>query len=150
TDGLDFRANTDFDLGGWGRLRNRLTVSHIMSYEQTDGGGNTIEWAGRLGYPDLRANLSNEWSWGDWGLTWNINYIEGQAEPNSTSQVVGGYATNDLQVAWNAPWNAKVAIGAMNVGDRYPELVGYDGRPWNFNLYDAYGRTVYFRYTQTF
>lgn len=150
TDGVDFRANTDFDFGGWGRLQNRLTVSWINSYELTDGGGNAVEWAGRLGYPDLRANLANDWSWGDWGLSWNINYIEGQAEPNSTTQQVGGYATNDVQVSWSAPWNAKIAVGAMNVGDRYPELVAYDGRPWNFNLYDAYGRTVYFRYTQTF
>ena len=28
--------------------------------------------------------------------------------------------------------------------------VGYDGRPFNFYLYDAYGRTTYFRYTQSF
>ena len=63
---------------------------------------------------------------------------------------VGGYATNDLQFTWNAPWNAKIALGATNIGDRYPELVPFDGRPWNFYLYDAYGRTVYFRYTQTF
>ena len=83
-------------------------------------------------------------------FTWNINYIGGQEEPNSTTQQVGGYATNDVQVAWSAPWNGKVAVGAMNVGDRYPELVAFDGRPWNFNLYDAYGRTIYLRYTQTF
>ncbi|ADV26596.1 TonB-dependent receptor [Pseudoxanthomonas suwonensis 11-1] len=148
TDGIDFRANTDFDLGGWGRLQNRLTVSYINKYEEIDAVGNAIDWAGRLGYPDLRSTLSNDWSWGDWGLAWNINYIEGQEEPNGTN--VGGYATNDVQVSWSAPWNAKISLGAINIGDRYPELVGYDGRPWNFYLYDAYGRTVYFRYTQTF
>ena len=43
-----------------------------------------------------------------------------------------------------------MTIGATNVGDRYPELTAFDGRPWNFYLYDAYGRTTYFRYTQTF
>ena len=26
----------------------------------------------------------------------------------------------------------------------------YNGRPFNFNLYDAYGRTTYLRYTQAF
>lgn len=150
TDGVDFRANTDFDFSGWGRLQNRLTVSYVNKYDVTGGGGTTIEWAGRLGYPELRANLANDWSWGDWGFNWTINYIGGQEEPNSTTQQVGGYATNDVQVTWNAPWNGKIALGATNVGDRYPELVGYDGRPWNFYLYDAYGRTVYFRYTQTF
>src|SRR5690606_10521736 len=116
-----------------------------------------VEDAGRLGSPDLRANLANEWTLGDFAFSWNINYIDGQKDPDEIDDgevipglQVGGYATNDVQVVWSAPWNAKIAVGAMNVGDRYPELVEYDGRPWNFYLYDAYGRTVYFRYTQTF
>ena len=85
--------------------------------------------------------------YGNQDFIFNTNYIEGQED--STGQV-GGYATNDVQVAWDAPWNATIAVGATNVGDRYPELVGYDGRPWNFYLYDAHGRTTYFRYTQRF
>lgn len=153
TSGLDFRANTDFDFGGAGRLQNRLTVSYINEYEITDilGTRDEIEW---LGAPQMRVNLANDWSWGDFNFAWNINYIEGQQDPDRTDGTpglqVGGYTTNDVQVMWSAPWNAKIAVGATNVGDRYPELVQYDGRPWNFYLYDAYGRTVYFRYTQTF
>lgn len=147
TDGLDFRANTDFDFGGAGRLQNRLTVSWINKYDVTTAQNIVIEYAGLPGYPELRANLTNDWAYGDWNFTWNINYIEGQSDEDTN---VGGYATNDVQVAWSAPWNGKVAIGATNVGDRYPELVPFDGRPWNFYLYDAYGRTVYLRYTQTF
>ncbi|HRF83455.1 MAG: TonB-dependent receptor [Xanthomonadales bacterium] len=154
TNGVDFRANTDFDFGGAGRLQNRLTVSWINKYEVTTINGEVVDYAGRLGSPDLRANLSNDWSFGDWTFTWNVNYIDGQQNPRSSSGApgarVGGYATNDMQVAWQAPWNGKVAIGAMNVGNRYPELVAFDGRPWNFYLYDAYGRTVYLRYTQSF
>ena len=147
TDGIDFRANTDFDLGGMGRLQNRLTVSWINKYDLIDPSGDVSEVAGQLGAPDTRANLMNIWSMGDWTFIFNTNYIEGQED--STGQV-GGYATNDVQVAWDAPWNATIAVGATNVGDRYPELVGYDGRPWNFYLYDAHGRTTYFRYTQRF
>ena len=157
TDGVDFRANTDFDFGGAGRLQNRLTVSYINKYDIITG-NYTTTYAGEMGYPDLRANLSNDWSLGDFTFTWNINYIEGQHTDASVingitvapARSVGGYATNDVQVAWQAPWNGKVAIGAMNVGNRYPELVAFDGRPWNFYLYDAYGRTVYLRYTQSF
>ena len=154
TDGIDFRANTDFDFGTAGRLQNRLTVSWINKYDVTQINGEVVEYAGILGSPDLRANLQNDWTYGDWTFTWNINYIDGQQNPRlangNPGLQVGGYATNDVQVSWQAPWNGKVAVGAMNVGDRYPELVPYDGRPWNFYLYDAYGRTVYFRYTQTF
>ena len=157
TDGLDFRANTDFDLGNAGRLRNKLTVSYINKYDVISG-NYTTEYAGEHGYPDLRANLSNEWTFGDFGVNWGINYIGDQSTAATVvggvtiapALQVGGYATNDLQFTWNAPWNAKIAVGATNIGDRYPELVPFDGRPWNFYLYDAYGRTVYFRYTQTF
>ncbi len=154
TDGVDFRANTDFDFGGAGRLQNRLTVSWINKYEVTTINGEVVDYIGRMGSPQLRANLSNDWSLADFTFTWNINYIDGQQNPTTASGAagtrVGGYATNDVQVAWQAPWNGKVAIGAMNVGNRYPELKAYDGRPWNFYLYDAYGRTVYLRYTQSF
>ncbi len=154
TDGVDFRANTDFDFGGAGRLQNRLTVSWINKYEVTTINGEVVDYIGRMGSPQLRANLSNDWSLGDFTFTWNTNYIDGQQNPTTASGAagtrVGGYATNDVQVAWQAPWNGKVAFGAMNVGNRYPELKAFDGRPWNFYLYDAYGRTVYLRYTQSF
>ena len=157
TDGYDFRANTDFDFGGAGRLQNRLTVSYINKYDIITANYTTV-YAGEIGYPDLRANLSNDWTFGDWAFTWNINYIDGQHTDASVvggvvvapERSVGGYATNDVQVSWSAPWNAKISLGATNVGDRYPELVAFDGRPWNFYLYDAYGRTIYMRYVQTF
>ena len=147
TDGYDLGVNTDFDLGGMGRLQNRLRVSYVASYDITDASGITASYPGLLGNPEMRANLQNIWTQGDWSVVYGINYIEGQ---ESTTGQVGGYATNDLQVAWEAPWNAQIAVGATNIGNRYPELVGYDGRPWNFYLYDAYGRTTYFRYTQRF
>ena len=149
TNGVDLRANTNFDLGEMGRLRNRLSVSWINEYSVTDVTGNTSDFAGNVGTPDTRATLQNEWAKGDLTVTFGTNYIAGQ-ENNAGTVKVGGYATNDLQVAWKAPWNATIAVGATNIGDRYPELVGYSGRPWNFYLYDAYGRTTYFRYTQQF
>ncbi|MBP6597318.1 MAG: TonB-dependent receptor, partial [Arenimonas sp.] len=149
TDGYDFRIGTNFDFGNWGELSNNLTVSYVNSYEIDDGIGNVTEFAGLLGTPDLRAGLLNTWAMGDFTFGWNVNYIDGQTNGTAAS-TVGGYATNDLQVAWKAPWNGTIAFGATNVGNRFPELVAYDGRPWNFNLYDAYGRTTYLRYTQTF
>ena len=143
TDGLDLRINTNFDFGNYGELRSQLSVSYINSYEIDDGLGNITEFLDINGYPDRRANLSNTWTLGDFTAGWNVNYI-GENGP------VGGYATNDVQLTWNAPWNGAITVGATNVGDRYPPLVAFDGRPWNFYLYDAYGRTTYLRYTQTF
>ena len=143
TDGIDFRMNTNFDLGAWGQLRNQLTISYINSYDIDDGLGNVTEFLDINGYPDRRGSLNNTWTFGDFTAGWNINYI-GENGP------VGGYATNDVQLSWNAPWNGQITVGATNVGDRYPELVAFDGRPWNFYLYDAYGRTTYLRYTPTY
>lgn len=147
TDGIDFRANTNFDFGDWGEMENTLAVSHIFNYEITDQAGFTTTYIGDgdplEGTPELRATLLNNWHYGDFTFGWNVNYIG----PHGN---LGGYATNDVQVSWQAPWNATIALGATNVGDRYPVLDSYDGRPWNFYLYDAYGRTTYFRYTQTF
>jgi iron complex outermembrane receptor protein len=146
TTGWDFKANTNFDLGNWGELTNQLSVSKVREYEIDDGIGNVTCYIGctsLLGYPDLRATLLNNWTMGDFTVGWNINYIGDNGR-------VGSYATNDLQLSWKAPWNATVAIGATNIGNRYPQLAAFDGRPWNFYLYDAYGRTTYFRYTQQF
>ncbi|MBW8312515.1 MAG: TonB-dependent receptor [Rhizobium sp.] len=143
TDGWDFRANTNFDFGNKGELQNNLTVSYINNYEIDDGIGNITEYEDIIGYPVLRANLANTWTFGDFTAGWNVNYI-------GSNGPVGGYATNDVQLSWKAPWNGTLTLGATNVGDRYPELTAFGGRPWNFYLYDAYGRTTYFRYTQTF
>lgn len=143
TSGLDFRANTNFDLGGMGKLRNQLSVSYVDKYDVSDSQGRMIDQLDLKGTPDIRANLANTWEYGDFAVGFNTNYIGANAN-------VGGYATNDVQFTYKTPWNARISVGATNVGDRYPELIAYDGRPWNFYLYDAYGRTTYFRYVQTF
>ena len=144
--------NTNFDLGDMGELSNTLSVAHVFNYEVTDVTGFTTEYIGNgdplLGTPETRATLMNNWTYGDFTVGWNVNYIGANGANDGAK--VGGYATNDVQLSWKAPWNATIAVGATNVGDRYPELTAYDGRPWNFYLYDAYGRTTYFRYTQTF
>lgn len=159
TSGLDFNLRTRFDMDGMGRLENWLQVAYVLDYTITDG---TVE-KDRLGWvtsPDLRVSLRNTWTYGDFSVNWNVNHIGDQQNPANSPSFgflaggpntrVGSYTTNDLAIMYNAPWNGSITLGATNLGDRYPELVGYDNRPWNFYLYDAYGRTVYMRYTQKF
>ena len=143
TDGLDFRLGTDFDLGGMGKLRNQLAISYVLNFEESDLTGRLIEQTDLGGAPDKRATLANTWEYGDFSVGFNTNFIGSHGDYSS-------YATNDVQFTYKTPWNARISVGATNVGDRYPELIAYDGRPWNFYLYDAYGRTTYFRYIQTF
>ncbi len=158
TDGFDFNLRTEFDLGGAGKLNNALQVSYVKKFDIISIVGDVTNEAGIKGQPDLRAALRNTWALGDFTVGWNINYIGDNKDPNFLDEdgelvvepTVGGYATNDVFVNYKTPWKASITVGANNVGDRYPELVDFDGRPWNFRLYDAYGRTVYFRYTQSF
>jgi len=131
----------------------------VLDYTVTDG----LTEKDRLGWvtsPDTRASLRNTWKYGGLTVNWNANYIGDQQNPDSVPSFgfiaggagtrVGSYTTHDLSASYDTPWQATVTLGVNNVGDRYPTLVGYDNRPWNFYLYDAYGRTVYFRYSQKF
>lgn len=153
TSGLDLRANTRFDLGDMGRLSQRFAVSYVNNFEIEDSTGELIEQIGLLGVPEMRAGLQNHWAYGDISVDFNSNFIEGQERSATATRPnlrVGGYTTHDLQFSVKTPWNGTVALGATNIGNKYPALVPYDGRPFNFYLYDAYGRTVYMRYTQQF
>ena len=63
--------------------------------------------------------------------------------------------TRDLQVAYDIPVvNGTIALGALNVFDKEPDVrsAGTDGngRNYNFDLYDQYGRQPYVKYTQRF
>ncbi len=155
----DLKLRTGFNVGG-GKLYNQFSMTYTHKWEE-DG----IESAGRKGSPKARAALQNTYSIGDWTFGTSTNYIKGQndATPGGDPYHVGGYTTHDLFATYNTPWNGTFQVGVNNVGNRYPQLyavqktaggaaiaTSYDGRPWNFYLYDAYGRTVYFRYTQRF
>jgi iron complex outermembrane receptor protein len=146
TNGVDLNLRTRFDMGDMGRLQNHLAIAYVNKYE-IDGSDVGL---GTVGIPQMRANLANTWSVGDFSFNLINRYIEGQDGVEDVFDPVGGYTTHDASVNWKAPWNGQVTVGVNNLGDKYPALVGYDGRPWNFYLYDAYGRTVYFRYTQQF
>lgn len=144
TNGLDFTGRTRFDLGG-GRMTNMLQVGYVNEYTIDDG----EDLAGTVGAPEIRANLSNQYNIGAWTLGTITRYIDGQQDPGAATGVAS-YTLNDIYATVKAPWNGDFTVGVNNVGNRYPQLYSFDGRPWNFNLYDAYGRTVYFRYTQKF
>ena len=142
TDGFDFVGRTQFDFGDWGSLDNQLTVSQLRSYVVDAG----AEQVGLEGLPEFRANLQNIWSYGDFEFVYNVRYIhENGPIPSQT--------LNDVQGNWNAPWNGTFSVGVTNIEDEFPFLgtgASFDGRNFNFALYDAYGRTTYVRYTQRF
>ena len=148
-DALDLVIGADLSLGRYGELGSELAVSHLLRWESFSPGGNGFRLEGRFGYPETRARLATTWTLGDLSFAWRAHGIEGQSS-GSANSTVGSYVTHDVQLAWKAPWNASIVAGVTNIGDRYPSLRAAGDRSFNFNLYDAYGRTPYVRYTQAF
>lgn len=148
TDGIDFSIAGNFGLGNAGRVRSELRMTRYLSWEE---GG--FDFNGSIGQPKLRGMWVNNWAMGPFGFSWNVNYIgRNEFQPNSNdTRSVGSYVTHDVQFTWQTPIKGgSLAVGVVNLGDKLPALVGYENREFNFNLYDAYGRTPYVRYTQQF
>lgn len=145
TSGIDIKMLASYKIGSWGSLKHDLAYSHMLTYKD-DGD----ELAGTQGLPKNRATLANTWEYGDFDLNWIVNYIGGHGD-KADQTAVGSYVTHDVQFNWNTPIKGgKLTVGVANLGDKYPSLVPYDGRPFNYYLYDSYGRTPYVRFEQKF
>ena len=152
--GLDVNLNTTFDFDAAGTLKQTLQFSHQFE-SKIDGGRNTLKDAGE---PQQRASLSNSYAIQDFDFTWNINMIGSQYE--DVSQVAGGgvertgniatWITHDLQATYSFPTGTKVSVGMQNAFEKEPQLSSFGGRNYNFDLYDAYGRVTYLRFSQSF
>lgn len=152
TSGLDLEANASFDLGEAGALKSRLTGTYILDYSQDDGRNQV----GDPAVPDMRLTLDNTYSWGPIAFALNGNYIASQAETVEDGKQIGSipdYMTWDVQLNYVLPYDigGTLSIGAINVFDEEPSAKSaYDGRDYNFYLYDQYGRQPYIKYTQSF
>lgn len=154
TSGLDLEANMRFNLAEWGNVTSQVRYVYILKYE-LDG----RDQVGDPSIPDTRIQGSTEWKVSDFGVGWNFNVIGDQAESVDPvagqgyvqSGHVGTYVTHDFQVSYYAPWNGTLTIGAINAFGKEPSpKSAYDGRDYNFYLYDQYGTQPYIRYTQRF
>lgn len=178
TEGYDLDVNyaltTDY-----GRFSARWATTYVSMYEtkstndpeevpsQANGFGGTFR---------VRSNLNLSWNYNDFGVSWGVRYNSGSKEscaglgadgldhcslpdyqaPDTLGAVVpqnevGSATFNDLQFSWNAPWNARIAVGANNVLDKDPPI--YYSRPSSgFAFYGGHdiGRFIYMRYTQKF
>ncbi len=63
----------------------------------------------------------------------------------------GSNTFHDLQVRWNAPWDATIAVGANNLFEHYGPVM-YTQPSANVSYYGGFdiGRTWYLKYTQKF
>ncbi|MDN5781561.1 MAG: TonB-dependent receptor, partial [Luteimonas sp.] len=127
----------------WGKLTNVLRASYSHKFT-IDGGADLVRTQGA---PAIRATLLNTWQRGDWNAGLNANYIGANGSGNNYTE---HYTTYDAYVGIELPWNAKATFGVNNLTDKMPQIIAFGGRPYNFALYDIYGRTPYIRYEQRF
>lgn len=143
--GIDVGATFTHSYAAVGRFRHDLSWSHVQKAD-SDG----IDYNGTFGSPKDRVQLNNSWSLRDFDLSWNIGMIGKNGEEDDL--YVGSYVTHDVQATYTVPFfkGMKLSVGAVNVGNKMPPLVTNTSKPFNYDLYDAYGRQVYVRLEQRF
>ncbi|MCE7031906.1 TonB-dependent receptor [Lysobacter sp. GX 14042] len=172
TEGFDvdvgYRVNTDY-----GRFGLQWATTYVSKYEMKATNDEDIpvsQYNGFGSYFRIRSNLNLNWSMGDFAANWGTRYYSGTKDscyadrcnipeyqaPDTQGEVVsyhrvGGTTFHDLQVSWNAPWNAKVSVGANNVFDSYGPVMHSQPNS-NYAYYGGYdiGRFVYMKYQQRF
>ena len=132
-------------IGRFGSLRHELRWSRVLR-----ANSNGIDFNGSFNFPKNRASLNNSWRFRAFDAAWNVNMIGKHGEEGSGLNA-GSYVTHDVQLGWQTPLKAvRLVVGAINVTEKMPKLVGYDGRPYSYYLYDGYGRQVYGRLEMKF
>jgi iron complex outermembrane receptor protein len=152
TSGLDFRANAGFGLGDFGRIESHFQATYILNYEYQLL-GTTYDPLSQPATPQYRASLGNSWKMANMSLVLNGNHIAAQDEDQTAATRVPSYTTWDLQFGYELPFlgGAELAVGALNIFGKEPSnKSAFDGRDYNFYLYDQYGTQPYVKFTQKF
>ena len=172
TEGFDFDANYALDTD-WGRFSAKWATTYVSKFEiksTNDPGTKPSQVNGFEEYFRIRSNLSLGWNKGDWSANYGIRYYSSTKEdcsyddicsdPNYFSPTankvlpqnrLGATTFHDVQVSWQAPWNARIAIGANNVFNRVGPIM-YSQAASNFSYYGGFdtGRFLYLKYNQKF
>jgi outer membrane receptor protein involved in Fe transport len=153
TDGIDVAISYALNTDSWGSFAFRADATKVLNFTDSDN-DSSIERTGEFDYPDLRANSTLSWSLGNWYAAWRMNYIAGQDAPeDSTSFInIDSRVYHNLQVGYHLPWDAEMTLGARNVSKEKVQFYTDDGgwRNYNSQLYTPEGRTMYFKYKQSF
>jgi len=131
----------------------------VLTFKQEAvAGDGFVDILDSTGVPETRITLNANWTMGNFQVGWLTRYIGANGKADDFIKPDGKVAFNkantvhDLQVAYNLPWNAEIAVGARNVFNTDPPFNGfvYGWQPMDFALYDAQGRITYLRYKQNF
>ena len=143
--GVDAGATLGHKYATIGKFRHDLTWSHVMKSEV-----NGSDFNGTFGSPKDRIALNTTWSIADFDVAYNINAVGKNGD--KADLYVPTYTLHDLQITY-APRFAKglkLSVGAVNLFNKFPVLVTNGTKPYNYDLYDGYGRQAYFKLEQRF
>ena len=172
TEGFDFDLNysmsTDYGKFGLSWLNTYVSKNELKT-DNLEGAPQQLNGFG--GNFRLRSNANLTWEKGSWGATYGIRYYSGTKEdcffddrcslpdyaaPDTDGTItpmneLGANTFHDVQVRWNAPWNATVAIGANNLFEHYA-APAYSQPNSGFSYYGGFdiGRFMYLKYQQRF
>ncbi|MFC3814740.1 TonB-dependent receptor plug domain-containing protein [Lysobacter sp. GCM10012299] len=175
TEGYDLGVKYRLPEFSFGKFSVDWQTSYVSKYdeqgENSDGDAITIGRVGETGIFRVRSNMGVNWEMGDFNVSYMARYYSDMKEPcvgrgvctlpdryqngEAAPQKISGSNTfHDLQVSYQAPWNATVAIGANNVFDHQGPLMfaNTSGRSSDFPYYGGFdiGRFVYLKYQQRF
>jgi iron complex outermembrane receptor protein len=154
TDGIDAEARFSFGAGSAGDVSLGLVWTHVFHYKRDyRNGRGELDWAGHVGYPQDRGQLTVNWNLGDYAATIVGNYISDQDghrtwSPNE-GEHLASFTTWDVQASYLTPWNARITLGARNVFDRDPPLPNYYV-VYEQGQHEVYGRVPYLRFELDF
>ncbi len=174
TEGYDFGVKYRLPETPFGNFNFDWQTTYTASYDQSaqnaDGEKIMVGYVGSPGVFRVRSNLGVNWEMGDFGVSYMARYYSGMKEScisladgwcDAPKHIANGEADplrntgsntfHDLQVNWQAPWNATIAVGANNVFDHRGALQ-YSAPNSNFAYYGGFdiGRFLYMKYTQRF
>ncbi|MCC4597442.1 TonB-dependent receptor [Xanthomonas campestris pv. phormiicola] len=176
TEGFDFDVNYRLDTA-WGNFNAAWLSTYVTKNELKQDNSdnpasqqNGYQSAGGS-YFRLRSNLTLTWQLNDWTVTWSTRYYSSTKEqcyfddrcsnPDFTApeyagatypvNKIGANTFHDVQVSYNTPWNATVAVGANNVFEHYA-APSYSQPSSGYSYYGGYdiGRFIYMKYQQRF
>jgi iron complex outermembrane receptor protein len=136
--GVDFAGTYSMAMGD-GTFTFGLDYSHLLEFDKVvlDGSGlafETQEFAGEYEYPEDRAALTGDYTFGDWGLRTRVNYISSFKDfrplsPPVTTEVgdVSSFTTVNFQFSFTGIKNTKIALSVDNAFDEEVPVAVGDG-----------------------
>lgn len=176
TEGYDLGVKYRIPEFGYGNFGFDWQTSYVSNYRITADdapGTHADNYTGRSSNFRTRSNLTLKWDLGDFGANWTARYYSGMSEkciagrpctdadysspdtnlPGSVYPLrrTGSNTFHDVQVNWQAPWNATIALGANNVLNHRAALM-FSNPNSQYPYYGGFdiGRMIYMKYQQRF